>query len=490
MIPHAELPDSDDYLHRVRPPRWANPAPQPRYDLVVIGGGPAGQSAALLAAQSGHRVALIERAELGGNSLNAGSIPSKVLVRSGRAYEAIANSQRCGGPPCVPPPADFRAVMQRMRAIRGRIAERYSAARLTDMGIDVFFGQAEFAGPSLIQVQALNLHFTKALIATGSSPMGADIPGLQSTGYLTSTALFQLDRLPRRLAIIGGGPLGCEMAQAFAHFGSRVTILQDQPKFLPCEERDAAELLSLSLARSGVEIRLNTTIAAVRRENSEKLIDAESAGDRYTLAVDEILVSVGRRGNSSALQIAAAGVVRHADGRIETDDFLRTSNPAVYAAGDVCMRHRFVNVAEASAEIAVRNALLQAEMSHYAIVAPRCTYCDPEIAHIGMHIWDAHRQSIPVHTYTILMQDVDRAITDGRDEGFLKIHVRAGTDQIIGASIVASRASEMINEMAIIMHAKVGMRALAQIKHTYPSQSDAIRLAARAYTAAHAHARR
>jgi pyruvate/2-oxoglutarate dehydrogenase complex dihydrolipoamide dehydrogenase (E3) component len=477
------------YLERIRPPQWKNPAPQSHYDLVIIGGGPAGHTAAAIAKSLGLCVALIERDHLGGNSLNVGSIPSKALVRSGRACEAVANSRFYGGTGAVDAPvADFAAVMRRMHAIRGRIAESLSAERLAGMGVDLFFGSAHFADSHVVETAGQSLRFKKALIATGARPRPSVIPGLNSAGHRTSTTFFELEQLPARLAIIGGGPLGCEMAQAFAHLGSRVTILQDESKFLPREERDAAELLSLSLARSGVETHLNTTIAGVRRGDGAKLIDTESNGISHTFAVDEILLSVGRVANSEELQLEAAGIATMPDGRISVDEFLRTDNPDVYAAGDVCMTHRFTNVAEASAEMAVRNAFAGAELRHAEIVAPRCTYCDPEIAHIGMHIWDAKRRSIPVKTYTILMQDVDRAITDGRDEGFVKIHLRAGTDEIIGASIVASRASEMINEVAVIMHAKLGMRELVRVLHTYPAQSDAIRLAARAYMNSLGHA--
>lgn len=459
----------------------SDPVPKPFYDLVVLGAGPAGLAGARTARAAGLSVALVEHDRLGGNSLNAGSVPSKSIIRAGRAFDALIASPEFGAPPNAEPVADMAAVMTRMRRVRARIAEYCSIERLTAAGIEVFFCEASFAARKSLTAGSFELRFGKALIATGARASTCSIPGLEETGYLTGSTIFDIAALPRRLGVIGGGPLGCEMAQAFAHMGSHVTILQNEPKFLPREERDAAELLSLSLSRSGVDTRLNTQVVGVRRENGEKWIDAELSGAKYSLAVDEILLSVGRVANTERLNLSAAGVDCVPDGGVRVDDFLRTANPDIYAAGDVCMSHKFTNVAEASGRMAILNAFAHGKHRCSRMIVPWCTYCDPEIAHVGMHVWDARRRSIPVKTFTVMMQDVDRAITDGRDDGFVKIHVREGTDEIIGATIVASRASEMINEISVIMNAGVGMRRLAGILHTYPAQSDAIRLAAVAY---------
>jgi pyruvate/2-oxoglutarate dehydrogenase complex dihydrolipoamide dehydrogenase (E3) component len=351
------------------------------------------------------------------------------------------------------------------------------------LGIDIFFGDAGFANDKVIQVGTTLLGFGKALLATGAGPRSCDIPGLKEAGTLTSATFFNVKTLPKRLGVIGGGPLGCEMAQAFAHLGTRVTILQDMPKFLPNEERDAAEILARSLARSGVDTLLNTSVVGVRTVGADKWIDAVSNGIQYSIAVDAILMSVGRVANTAHLRLAQAGINCTPDGAVAVDDYLRTSNSDVYAAGDVCMEKMFANVAQASGRMAVFNAFAAGEHRVSRMIVPWCTFCDPEIAQIGMQVWDARRQSIPIKTFTIMMQDVDRAITDGRDDGFVKIHVRDGTDEIIGAAIVASRASEMINEVAVIMNAKIGMLKLSEVLHTYPAQSDAIRMAAVAYRA-------
>jgi pyruvate/2-oxoglutarate dehydrogenase complex dihydrolipoamide dehydrogenase (E3) component len=470
-----------DYMRRVRPPGWRNPDPQALYDLVVVGGGPAGLAAAEFARCQGRTVALIEGDRLGGNSLNAGSIPSKAIIRAARVLASLRDEEQFGVAASDKPRADFAAVMARMRGIRTRIAEYHAVERLCTQGIDVFFGDARFVEPHVLLAGQVPLRFKKAIVATGARPRLSDIPGLEQIGYLTSESIFELTELPRRLGIIGGGPLGCELAQAFCRLGSHVTIVQNDPKFLPSEERDAADLLSRSMSRDGVETRLNTKVVGVRMQGGTRFLDTISDDAKDSIAVDEIVLSIGRVANVEGLGLADAGIGFEAARGIGVDDFMCTTNEDVYAAGDVCNLHRFAHVAEATARLAVHNAFGGRIAHQSRLTIPWCTYCDPEIAHIGMHLREARKQSLPVKSFTIMMQDVDRAITDGLDDGFVKIYVREGTDQILGATIVATRASELINEMSVIMNAGIGMRRLANILHTYPAQSDAIRLAAVAF---------
>ncbi|MEO9230353.1 MAG: mercuric reductase [Devosia sp.] len=479
--PRAKPDDETTFLRRVRPEDWKNPTPRSIYDLAILGAGPAGLEAAASAARLGFSVALIEHNRLGGNSLNAGSVPSKAIIRTARVYGTMRDAEEYGAPIPEQPTLDFGKVMARMRRIRTRISEYDSVHNLVELGVDIFFGTAGFESVDVLRVGDVHLHFKKAIVATGARSRASDIPGLDQTGYRTSATIFEMAVLPKRLAVIGGGPLGCEMAQAFCRLGSHVTIVQNDPKFLPREERDAAEILSRSMARDGVEIRLNTTVVGARRDGGDKVLETVSNEVNGDIQVDEVLLSVGRVPNVKELSLEAAGVSYDAEQGIKVDDFLQSTNPNVYAAGDVCLTLKFTNVAQSSARLAVQNALMGEQQRQSNAAIPWCTFCDPEIAHIGVHVWQARQQSIPIKSFTVMMHDVDRAITDGQDTGFVKIHVAEGTDRILGATIVASRASEMINEMAVIMSAGIGMKALAGVVHTYPAQSEAIMLAAQAY---------
>lgn len=470
-------------LAHVRPPDWRNPQPVPRYDLVVVGGGTTGLVAAQAAAATGAKVALVERYLLGGNCLHIGCVPSKALIRTSRLYAAMRDAERYGAQVPLDIRVDFAALMQRMRAIRARLSRTSSVHELAAAGIDVFFGVARFVGLDVLHVGTTPLHFRRALIATGARPNTPQIPGLSAAGYYTNASLFNLTQLPPRLLVIGGGPLGCEMAQAFCRFGARTTIVQRWPLFLPREERDAAQILSDAFARDGIAVRLNTHAVGVRVENGEKLVDLVSDDHHSTIAVDAILTGIGRAPSVEGLGLEAAGVAYDRVRGVHVDDFLRTSNRHIYAAGDVCLDEKFNDTAEASARIAVCNLLGRGRGRERwsELTIPWCTYTDPEIAHVGLYVRQARERNIPVKTFTVLMHEVDRAVADSEEAGFVKIHVREGSDRILGATIVARHAGEMINELTLAIVAGVGLRTLSRVMHPYPTQAEAISKAAAAY---------
>jgi pyruvate/2-oxoglutarate dehydrogenase complex dihydrolipoamide dehydrogenase (E3) component len=470
------------WLDNVRPAEWRNPVPAATYNLAVVGAGTAGLVAAHVAAALGAKVAVIERSRLGGDCLNVGCVPSKAILRTARLYAEMRDAERYGAQVPAELRVDFSAVMQRMRGIRARISLADSVRRLSAAGVDVFFGEARFTGADTLTVDGTKLRFKKALIATGAQPDTPSIPGLAEAGYLTNENVFDLTALPRRLLVIGGGPLGCELAQAFGRFGAQTIIVQNNPTFLPREERDAAQILSNAFARDGIDVRLNTTAVNVRVEDGQKLVDLVSEDYKSTVTVDAILTGTGRVPAVTGLNLEAAGVDYDATAGIRVDDFLQTSNPRIYAAGDACLEHKFTHTADASARIVVQNALFLGRRRLSTLTIPWCTYTDPEIAHVGLYVREAREQDIPVKTFTIPMHDVDRAIADDEEAGFVKIHVKERTDRILGATIVARHAGEMINEITLAMVAGIGLRTLARVIHAYPTQAEAIKKAADAYT--------
>ena len=468
-------------LADLHPQSWINPKPADNYALIIVGAGSAGVAAAELAIAMGVKVAMIERHLIGGTCLNTGCVPSKALIRTSRLYAEMRDAARYGAKVPDNIEVDFAAAMERVRRIRGHLSNRSSVRRLAALGVDLFFGNVRFAGPDTLMVNDQKLRFGKVMIATGTRPHIPTIPGLREAGFLTNANVFNLTELPKRLLVIGGGPVGCELAQAFRHLGANVTIVQDKPLFLEKEERDAAQILSDAFARDGLEVRLNTQVTAVRVENGCKLVDLISADYRSTIEVDAILTGVGRAPNVQGLDLEAAGVKYDAATGIAVDDFLCTSNPRIYAAGDVCLEEQYTDTAAASARIVVHNALMRGNMRFSKLVIPWCTYTDPEISHVGMYVREANRKGIPVKTFTVPMHQIDRAITDSEEIGFVKIHIRDGTDTILGATIVARHAGEMINEITLAMVADIGLCTLAKVIHAYPTQAEAIREAAKAY---------
>lgn len=470
-----------DLVTRCHPPDWASPAPAEKYNLVVIGAGTAGLVTAAGAAGLGAKVALIERHLLGGDCLNVGCVPSKCLIRSARvaadARRAGDYGVRINGEITV----DFPAVMERMRRLRSRISEHDSAERFKGLGVDVFFGQGRFLDSETIEVEGRKLTFYRAVIATGARAVTPDIPGIEETGFLTNETIFNLTELPKRLAVFGAGPLGCELAQAFRRFGSEVTIFEMKEHLLMREDPDAAEIVQRAFVEDGINLMLNTKVCEVRKANGEKVVCADRDGKRIEVRCDEILIGAGRRPNVENLGLDKVEVEYDDRKGIKVDDSLQTTNHHIYAAGDICLKYKFTHTADASARIVIRNALLPGHSRLSALTVPWCTYVDPEIAHVGMYERDAQEDGIEVETFTEKLAGVDRAVADGRDEGLVKIHVEKGHDRILGGTIVAEHAGETISEITLAMVAGAGLSKLSETIHPYPTQAEGIRHAADAY---------
>ncbi len=281
--------------------------------------------------------------------------------------------------------------------------------------------------------------------------------------------------------MIGGGPLGCEIAQAFRRLGSEVSLIHRDAQFLPQEEREAAQMLDASFQKDGMQLHLNTEVQRIERSEHGKTLHLLKEARQTQIHGDEIVIGAGRAPNVKNLGLEAAGVAYEERKGVQVDDRLRTSNPRIYAAGDVCLATQYTHMAEASARIVIQNALFAGRKTLSGLVVPWCTYTDPEIAHVGLYVRQAHMLKIAVRTFTVPMNDVDRAILDGEEVGFVKISVRAGTDKIIGATVVGRHAGEMINEITLAMVAGVGLKTIGEVIHSYPTQAEAIRRAADAY---------
>jgi pyruvate/2-oxoglutarate dehydrogenase complex dihydrolipoamide dehydrogenase (E3) component len=465
----------------VHPPDWMNPDPAPRYNLVVVGAGTAGLVTAIGAAGLGAKVALVERELMGGDCLNVGCVPSKALIRAARAWVDARDAGEFGV--SVPPGArvDCPAVMERMRRLRARISPNDSAARCRSLGVDVFLGVGRLTGPETVEVEGKTLLFKRAVIATGARATAPPIPGLGDAGYLTNETVFTLTALPRRLAVIGAGPIGCELAQAFARFGSQVQVIEAMSHILPREDREAAERLERALVRDGVRFMCGRRIVAVERQGADKVLRLECEGAQHSVAVDEIFVGVGRTPNVDGLDLEGAGVEYDRQSGVKVNDRLQTTNPRIYAAGDVCSPYKFTHNSDFQARIVIQNALFFGRARASGLTIPWCTYTDPEVAHVGRYEHEAQRQGIRVRTFVQELEDVDRALLDGESEGFVKVLVREGTDRIVGATVVARHAGEMLPELTLAVANGVGLRKIARTIHTYPTQAEAIRRVGDAY---------
>jgi pyruvate/2-oxoglutarate dehydrogenase complex dihydrolipoamide dehydrogenase (E3) component len=444
-------------------------------DLCVVGAGSGGLSVAAIAASFGVTAVLVERGRMGGDCLNVGCVPSKCVIRSARVIGEMRAAASLGVRVTGTVEPDFGAVMERMRRVRARLSHHDSADRFRGLGVDVFLGDARFTGPDTVEVNGTRLAFSKAVIATGARAYQPDVPGLREAGFLTNETVFELTQRPPRLAVIGAGPIGCELAQAFRRLGSEVTLFHMGGHILDREDADAAEIVQRAFVADGIRLVLDAKIERVERAGSGKVVLATSASGPVSVEVDEIVVGAGRVPNVERLGLEAVGVAYDERDGVKVNDRLQTTNPRIYAAGDICMPEKFTHAADAAARVVIHNALFLGRKKHSALTIPWCTYTDREIAHVGLSVRDADKRGMVVDTYLRPFAEVDRAVVDGDEDGFVKVHVKRGSDTIVGATIVARHAGEMINEVTLAMTTGIGLGRLASVIHPYPTQAEAIR---------------
>ena len=453
-------------IQQGHPPGWTN-REGGEYDLVVLGGGPAGLVAAMTAAAGGHRVAMTEQRLTGGTCVNFGCTPSKALIRCARAVHDVGRGAEFGFRLDVTPLADFGAVMERVRRMRSMSSAGDAVQVVEQTGAEVYLGHTRFTAPNIVEVDGRELRFRKAVIATGSVPLFPAIDGLETDDYLTNESVFSLTELPRRLVVIGGGPLGCELAQAFRRLGSEVDLVSTTENLMPRDAPEAGELIRRRFELEG--LRLHAGFKAVRASGGRLTVQGP-AGARE-LPYDALLLGTGRKANIEQLGLEAADVRFGGDG-VEVDDYLRTSNPNVYAAGDVAFPQKFTHAAIATARLCVGNALDGANRRARELVVPHCTYTDPEVAQVGLTPHQARQEGIAIDEYRLELAKVERAFIDGEDEGFAAIYTRRGSGEIVGATLVAAHAGEMISELTLAMTHKVPLEILAETVHCYPTQAE------------------
>ncbi|HBP87887.1 MAG TPA: FAD-containing oxidoreductase [Nitrospiraceae bacterium] len=476
---------NQELVNNVHPPQWRNPTPSGRYNLVIIGAGTAGLVTAAIASALGAKVALIEKHLMGGDCLNVGCVPSKGVIRAAKAWNAVREAEQFGVHISGEVKQDFGAAMARMRKLRARISHVDSAHRYTKLGVDVFIGNGRFTGSSTIDVEGTTLQFAKAVICTGARATAPPIPGLADTTYLTNETIFSLTELPPRLGVIGAGPIGCELAQSFARFGSQVFLVEAMHGILPNEDRDAADIVEQSMLRDGVQLLCCGKDLNIHSAKGAKHLVVDSHGTHYDIPVDQILVGVGRSPNIEGLELETVGVEYDKTG-VKVNHRLQTSNPKIFAAGDICSPFKFTHTADAQAQIVIQNALFPHPFglgygSTEHLVIPWATYTQPEIAHVGLYEKEAKDKNIPIDTFTFHLNEVDRAILDGEDEGFARVHVKKGTDTIVGATIVASHAGDMISEFTLAMKGGLGLNTIASTIHPYPTQAEVVKKSANAW---------
>ncbi len=475
---------------RQRLAHWPRPR---RFDrnLIVIGAGAGGLVSAYIGAALKAKVTLIEKGEMGGDCLNTGCVPSKALLRTAERLADIRRAPALGvtGTDAT---IDFAEVMARVQRVIARIAPHDSIERYTALGVEVITGTARLESPWTVRIDSAEgerrLSARHIIIATGARPFVPPITGIETIDYRTSDTLWQLQSLPRRLLVLGGGPIGCELAQAFARLGSEVTLVEMAPRLLMRETPEVSALLAERFAEENIRVLTGHRAIGFERADGGQRLRCETAnGGTIELPFDEVLVAVGRKANTDGLGLDTVGISLRDDGTIEVDDFLRTRCPTIYAVGDVTGPYQFTHTASHQAWYAAVNALfdpLKKFRADYRVI-PWATFTDPEIARVGLNRSEAEARGIPHDITRYDIDDLDRAITDGAAEGFIEVITAKGKDRILGVTIVGRHAADIIAEYVLAMKHGIGLNKILGTIHIYPTMAEANKYVAGQWKKAH-----
>ncbi len=475
---------------RVADRRKLRPWPRPKVfetNLVVIGAGSGGLVAALIAAAVEAKVVLVERNKMGGDCLNTGCVPSKALIRSARLVADLAASSRLGIH-VHDFDVDFAAVMRRVGEVVKTIEPHDSVQRFTSLGVECVHGEARILSPYRVRVGNREIVTRTIVIATGARPAIPPIPGLDQAPLLTSDNIWQRETRPGKLLVLGGGPIGVELAQALSRLGSEVSLVEMAPRLLPREDPEVSQLVAKALASSGVTLFLGHRAQAFSQHDGKRFLTVDVDGRQDQVQFEEVLVAIGRRAVTDGLGLEELGISTRPDGTVETNEYLQTDIPTVFACGDVAGPYQFTHTASHQAWYATINALFggfRRFRADYSVI-PMAVFCDPEVARVGINETQAVEQGVAFEITRYPLDELDRAIADDATEGFVKILTASGSDRILGATIVGSHAAEMLAELTMAMRYKLGLNKILSTVHVYPSFSEAAKFAAGSWKRAHA----
>ncbi|MCP5268046.1 MAG: FAD-dependent oxidoreductase [Zoogloeaceae bacterium] len=468
---------------------WQKPAKFDR-NIVVIGGGSAGLVTAYIGAAVKAKVTLVEKHKLGGDCLNTGCVPSKALIRSAKLLSHMARSQEFGIA-STRAEFDFATVMERVQSVIKQIEPHDSAERYTGLGVDVVQGSARIVSPWAVEItepdgNTRTLTTRSIVIATGARPFVPPIPGIDTVDYLTSDTVWNLRELPKRMVVLGGGPIGAELTQAFARFGTQVTQVEMGPRIMPREDEEVSALVKRRFEAEGVAVLVNHRAKEFVIENGEKILIAEHQGQDVRIAFDTLLVAVGRAANLSGFGLEELGVPTGKT--VDTNEYLQTNFPNIYAAGDVAGPFQFTHTAAHQAWYAAVNALfdpLKKFKADYSVI-PWATFVEPEVARVGLNEQEAKEQNVPHEVTVYGIDDLDRAIADGEAHGFVKVLTVPGKDTILGVTIVGEHAGDLIAEYVLAMKQGIGLNKILGTIHIYPTLAEANKYVAGVWKKAHA----